>query len=86
MTATRPLVVAGIGLRAAATPAALGAALVAAETAAGLTATALATVAANDLVDAMRRARAEEWWGDSVPEWARGSRVSAVECLGLAWH
>lgn len=44
------------------------------------------TVAADDLVDAMRRAREDSWWGEATPEWARSSRVSAVECLGLAWH
>ncbi|MDO5628316.1 MAG: hypothetical protein Q4G43_08360 [Mobilicoccus sp.] len=44
------------------------------------------TVAAVDLVDAMRQARENPWWGESVPEWAQSARVSAVECLGLAWH
>ena len=44
------------------------------------------TVAADDLVDAMRRARENPLWGDSTPEWAQAARVSAVECLGLAWH
>ncbi|WP_040160742.1 hypothetical protein [Mobilicoccus massiliensis] len=44
------------------------------------------TVAADDVVEAMRRARERSWWGGDAPEWAETSRVSAVECLGLAWH
>ena len=43
------------------------------------------TVAADDLVDAMRRARDSRWWGGGVDDRPDG-RVSAVECLGLAWH
>lgn len=44
------------------------------------------TVAAADLVDAMKQARETSWWGDSVPAGAESARVAAVECLGLAWH
>jgi len=44
------------------------------------------TLAADDLVDAMRRARDDSWWGESSPGRAQSWQVSAVECLGLAWH
>ncbi|GAB49397.1 hypothetical protein [Mobilicoccus pelagius] len=44
------------------------------------------TVAADDLVDAMRRAREDAWWGEAAPGREPVRQVSAVECLGLAWH
>lgn len=44
------------------------------------------TVAADDLVDAIRRARGGEWCGDSAPEWSSSARIEAVECLGPTWH
>lgn len=44
------------------------------------------TVAADNLVEAMRHARREPWWGDSAPSWAEQARVAAVECLGASWR
>lgn len=44
------------------------------------------TVAADNVIDAMRHARAEPWWGENAPDWAERARVGAVECLGIAWH
>lgn len=44
------------------------------------------TVTARDLVEAMRVARENPWWGECVPEWAQQAHVVAIECLGVAWH
>lgn len=44
------------------------------------------TVAADNVVEAMRHARREPWWGQEAPPWADRARVGAVECLGAAWR
>lgn len=44
------------------------------------------TIAADNVIEAMRHAVREPWWGDETPEWAARARVAAVECLGKAWH